>query len=112
MKLQFNDLTQFPVIDRVNIHSVDWMIYQISIVINGQEKLVYDGEQPFRCRNLLEVRALFETLNVGKYFLLRPDSAYDEMIGQPQPVFSDSIAIELHWPKLNETGPSPSSQIH
>lgn len=103
MKLQLTDLEHLLQIEEVKVHSVDWMIYQVTVQFDGQTKLLYNGERPFRCRNLLEIRALFEFLPVERYILVRPDSAYDEMVGQPEAAFSDALEIELYWNVSNET---------
>ena len=103
MKLQLTDLAHLTRITEVKVHSVDWMIYQVTVQFDGQSKLLYDGDKPFRCRNLLEIRALFELLPVQRYLLVRPESTYDEMVGQPQAIFSDALEIELHWHLNDET---------
>lgn len=100
MKLQLSDLAELEPIERVTIHSIDWMIYQVSLTIDDQEKLLYQGQHPFRFHNLLQVRELFELLDVRRYRLLRNNSAYDEMIGQPEPLFSDTLEVELFWKKV------------
>ncbi|MDF2182104.1 DUF6482 family protein [Neptuniibacter sp. CAU 1671] len=101
MKLQLADLAGVASITQVTIHSIDWMIYQVSLEIDGKELLLYAGEAPFRSRNLLQIKELFETLPVTKYRLGRPTSAYDEMVGQPTPMFSDALETELFWQRID-----------
>ncbi|MFW1677879.1 DUF6482 family protein [Pontibacter sp. JAM-7] len=97
MKLQFSDLPGLQPIERVTVHSIDSMIYQVSVTVGGKRHLLYQGQQPFRCHNLLQVKELFQLLEVEHYLLQRPASAYDEMVGQPVPMFNDAMETDLCW---------------
>ncbi len=96
-KLQISDISALQPIDLIQIHSLDWMLYQVSISSNNTQKLLYKGQTPYRFHNLLQIKELFETLEVHRYQLIRDNSAYDEMIGQPEALFSDAIAVDLFW---------------
>ena len=97
MKLQFSNLPALQPLQQVKIHSIDWMIYQISVRSQQGEQLLYEGDQPFRCRNLDTIKELFEPFTVEQFILLRGCSVYDEMVGQSQPLFSDSMSLDLAW---------------
>lgn len=99
-KLQIRELDKLQPISQVIIHSIDWMIYQVSVVEGMQTRLLYSGDSPFRCHNLLQIKELFQLLDVSEYLLERKNSAYDEMIGQPAPLFSDCMRVHLPWKRL------------
>ena len=102
-KLQITDLSDLQPIELIQIHSLDWMLYQVSISSNDTQRLLYDGDYPCRFHNLLQIKELFETMSVIRYQLIRDNSAYDEMIGQPEALFSDAIAVDLFWKQVENT---------
>jgi len=103
MKLQIEDLSDLEPIDKVIIHSIDWMIYQVTVSAEGEDRLLYQGSSPFRCKNLLEIQEIFQQIYVEYFGLRRPNSAYDEMVGQPPSGFPDSFEIPLPWKKVTVT---------
>lgn len=103
MKLQIEDVTDLNPIDKVIVHSIDWMTYQVFIIYQGKQHVLYQGKDPFNSRNLLDIQELFQCLDVESYVLRRPSSAYDEMVGQPENVFLDSFEISLPWKYLATT---------
>ncbi|MGI9286376.1 MAG: DUF6482 family protein [Pseudomonadales bacterium] len=83
MKLRIADVYNYPSLRKAIVHSVDQMLYIITIVIDGQEKLLHnDDGSPFRTTKLSEVHLVLELVNAEET-VLRQQSAYDEMIGQP-----------------------------
>jgi len=82
-------------IDKVIVHSLDWSLYQASIVIDGQEQVLAgkDG-RPVRARSMLQLEAMFEDFKV-KEMVLRQESAYDEMINQPVRECSNRIEVPV-----------------
>lgn len=103
MKLQIEDLSDLEPIDKVIIHSIDWMIYQVTVSAEGEDRLLYQGNSPFRCKNLLEIQEIFQPIHVEYFGLRRPNNAYDEMVGQTTSVFLDSFEIPLPWKKVTVT---------
>jgi hypothetical protein len=99
MKIQISDLARLQPLGKVVVHSIDWMLYQVSVEHQGKQYFIYDGDTPFSSNNLLEIREMFQFLEVERFALLRPKSIYDEMIGQPECMFSDSFEVPLIWPK-------------
>lgn len=83
MTISLKQLQQFPRIEKLTIHSLDLMLYQVSVELDGQEIYVTDNHgKLLRSHNLLSIQALFEGWPI-EHLLLRHESAYDEMIGQP-----------------------------
>ena len=69
--------------DKVKLHSLESNLYQLSVVIDGQEEYVVDGKGRFvTSHNKLELQSLFKEKQVDSMVLCH-QSAYDEMVGQP-----------------------------
>ena len=83
MTISLKQLQQLPRIEKLTIHSLDLMLYQVSVELNGSELYVTDNQgRLLRSHNLLSIQALFEGWPIER-ITLRHESAYDEMIGQP-----------------------------
>ena len=83
MALTIKEFTRLAQPARVIIHSLDRALYQVTVVIDGQEQLlIVDSGRPFRSHNLQHVRETLQVMPVAS-ITLRQQSAYDEMIGQP-----------------------------
>ena len=91
----FKSLRRGAVIDKVIVHSLDWSLYQASIVVDGQEQVLTgkDG-RPVRARSMLQLEAMFEDFKV-KEMVLRQESAYDEMVNQPVREISNRIEVPI-----------------
>ena len=82
MKLLFNKLSSCS-IQRLIINSLEQALYQAIVVIDDKEHIVWGSDKKvLLSRNLMELRELFETLDIPET-VLRHDSPYDEMIGLP-----------------------------
>lgn len=83
MKLHVADLAKYPSLSKVIVHSLDQMLYIITVVIDGREHLLYrDDGRPFRTNRLSEIHSVLAPAIIEET-VLRQQSAYDEMIGQP-----------------------------
>lgn len=70
-------------IDKVMIHSLESNLYQVSVLIQGQEHYITDNKGKIvHSHNKLELQALFDDIKVDE-MVLSHVSAYDEMIGLP-----------------------------
>ncbi len=93
--IQFQKLNKRDPIEKVIIVSLDLALYQVNVLVDGQELLVSDKKgKPLRARNTLEIEALFEGYNV-KDMVLRHESAYDEMVNQPTRQGSNRMEVPL-----------------
>lgn len=93
MKLHVADLASYPSLSKVIVHSVDQMLYIITVVIDGQEHLLHsDDGCPFRTTRLSEIHAVLARANAEET-VLRQQSPYDEMIGQPPPEGDNTLEI-------------------
>lgn len=88
-----------PAIDKIVIHSLDLMLYQASAIVEGDEYYVTDDNgKLLRSHNLLEMQVKFEGMNFQQ-MVLRQQSAYDEMVGQP--VRQQANALEVPIGNMN-----------
>jgi hypothetical protein len=105
MALSIADFSRLEQPVHVVIHSLDRALYQVTVLLEGQEQLLVESPgRPFRHHNLQQVREMLHTLPVAS-ITLRQQSAYDEMIGQP----AREEANTLELPLSLEEYPPPSS---
>lgn len=82
MKILLKDL-EFYTVEGLIIRSLELALYQAQVVIDGEEHVVWASEKKvLLCRNLTEMREKFQPFAIPKT-VLRHESPYDEMIGQP-----------------------------
>ena len=81
--MKWSELEKIECIDVVRIHSLASNLYQLAVVIDGQEWFVEDRTgRPITSHNKIALQNLFEHKQVHKMVLCH-HSAYDEMVGQP-----------------------------
>lgn len=84
MKLKYGYVLKNIDVDKIIVESYDQCLYQCFLEHEGREKLIWgDDGHPMTTFSLTEMRKLIFPLNPSQVFL-RQNSAYDEMIGQPQ----------------------------
>lgn len=104
--IRIQELRKLSVIDKVIIHSLDQCIYQASALIDGEEQMLADSKgKLLRSHNLLEMQTLFEMLPVER-FVLRQQSAYDEMINQPIRQGANTLEVPLGHNGFGNANPS------
>ena len=109
MTISLKDLRKLSSVDKVIIHSHDLSLYLVSIVVDGEEHYLVDSEgRPVRSHNKLVLQSLFERHQV-KQMVLRQQSAYDEMVGQPPKSGDNTLEVSLGDNKLG--GPT-STRLH
>ncbi|ASP38682.1 hypothetical protein CHH28_08315 [Bacterioplanes sanyensis] len=95
MAISMNEVRRCTRIDKVIIHSLDLCLYQVSVVVDGNEQYVTDNKgKLLRSFNILNLQTLFEGLPVTQ-MVLRQQSAYDEMVGQPDREHSNAMEVPL-----------------
>ena len=94
MKLLLKDLTS-KCIDKLIINSLEQALYQAVVVIDGEEHLVWKSQdKTLITRNLTKMREHFEKLDI-KEIVLRHESPYDEMVGQPPKSGTNRLEVPL-----------------
>ncbi|HDM8223812.1 TPA: hypothetical protein P0E24_003087 [Vibrio campbellii] len=81
MSMPLSKLEKFFYIDKLVIHSLDLALYQVSVLVDGEEHFVTDDKDKFlRAHSILELQKQCRHLKAKKQ-VLRQQSAYDEMVG-------------------------------
>ncbi len=95
MKLAVTEFEQFRVSVPAVIYSLDRGLYQVMVVVDGEERLlVEDGGRAVRRHSIEAVRGLLRGLPVAS-LVMRHRSAYDEMVGQPARLCDNTLEIPL-----------------
>ncbi len=82
MKYLFSEL-EFHKIEKLVICSLELALYQAFVVIDGEEHAVWENTKKIlRTRNLIQMREKFAPFKIDST-VLRHESPYDEMVGQP-----------------------------
>ncbi|MBO9489462.1 hypothetical protein J7384_03710 [Endozoicomonas sp. G2_1] len=94
MKIYYKNLASTK-IEKLIINSLEQALYQALVVIDGQEHVVWQSEQKtLITRNLTKMREYFEKMNINE-IVLRHESPYDEMVGQPIKNNSNRLEVPL-----------------
>ena len=95
MKLSINEFAELPGVADVTIHSLDVALYQVTVALQtGPHVLVDKHGKVIRHRNLQHVREMLHVLPV-RNVVLRQESAFDEMIGQPSREGSNALEVQV-----------------
>ena len=87
----FKSQTELPVI----VHSIDMAGYQAAVTLNGHEYLlVTENGKPLRHQSLMHMRQALHAMPVAS-LTLRHQSAYDEMINQPERTNTNTLELSL-----------------
>lgn len=106
MKISFEEFAQCAEPVDVIIHSLEQALYQVTLVIDQQERLLVENDgKTFRRHSLQQVREALQTMPVLS-LRLRQQSAYDEMVGQPVRESSNALDVPL------SLDPYPPPRIH
>ncbi|WP_245582697.1 DUF6482 family protein [Oceanobacter kriegii] len=98
--LTVKQLRQIPRIDKLVIHAIDLSLYQVSVHVDGTEHFILDHQGRYlRSYNIVSLQAVFEGMAIGKQ-VLRHQSCYDEMVGQPSREGSNVMEVPLGDNKL------------
>lgn len=95
MSMPLSKLEKFFYIDKLVIHSLDLALYQVSVLVDGEEHFVTDDKGKFlRAHSILELQKQYRNLKANKQ-ILRQQSAYDEMVGQPSRSGTNELEVLL-----------------
>ncbi|WP_305819292.1 DUF6482 family protein [Photobacterium leiognathi] len=100
MTMPLSKLEKFFYIDKLVVHSLDLSLYQASVVIDDQEHYITNEKGDYiRAISILEIQKMCRRLKV-KSWVLRQQSAYDEMIGMPYGKQDNTLEVPLSNNKL------------
>ncbi|WP_100658480.1 DUF6482 family protein [Alteromonas flava] len=92
MKFPFNALSNYPVIDLLEVHSFEMNVYLVQLNVGSNSGMVYDDkDKPMRFYSTQQIRELFAEFDVKQAIMVH-DTPYDEMIGNP-PKASEKMAL-------------------
>ena len=95
MKRTLKELAAHGQIDRLVIRSVDLSLYIAVAEMAGDDCLITNNDgSTLRTRNLLEMKQAVAGLPFDE-LVLRQESAYDEMVGQPDREGSNALEVGL-----------------
>jgi hypothetical protein len=95
LSITLSKLQKYFAVEKLIYHSIDLSLYQVSVVVEGEEHYITDEKGKFlRSVNLIELQKLLKNLPAIKS-VLRHTSAYDEMIGGPEKISSNLLEVPL-----------------
>ncbi len=95
MAVNLKTLASLEQIEKVIIHSITTSCYQVSVLLDGEEVFLVDKKgRLLSHHNIAGLQALFENLPVQS-LVLRHQSAYDEMVGQPLRDQANTLEVPL-----------------
>jgi hypothetical protein len=87
------DLYYHQPLPKVTVHSIDMALYQVSVMIDGFEFYVKENNGEYlRARSPVEVQKRLDGIEYVQ-MVLRHESAYDEMVGQPTRQGSNALEV-------------------
>ncbi len=95
MAMPLSTLERFFYLDKLVVHSLDMSLYQVSVEVDGEEHFITDKNGTMlRAFSIVELQRQCAALNV-KQWVLRQQSAYDEMIGSPERQQAKTMEVPL-----------------
>ena len=80
---------------RATVHSFERSLYQVTVCVDGREHLLLEESgRTFRRRSINAVREALAEVALEE-LVLRQESAYDEMIGQPVRQQDNALVVPL-----------------
>ncbi len=93
--MQVKELQNVLSFEKVIIHSLAPNLYQVSVMIDKEEVFLLDGKGKFlTSHNKQDLQSLFKGKKVD-VMVLRQQSAYDEMVGQPIRVSTNCLEVPI-----------------
>ncbi|WP_194436218.1 DUF6482 family protein [Vibrio fluminensis] len=100
MAMSLHTLEQFFYLDKLVVHSLDLSLYQVSVEVDGEEHFIIDDKgKMLRAFSIVELQKQCANLNAKKW-VLRQQSAYDEMVGAPIRQQDNTLEVPLGNNKL------------
>jgi hypothetical protein len=93
MGILFSELKQYQPLQKVIVHSLEMALFQVSVVINDSEYVVYEeNDELMKALSPLHIQQRFAELAYAQ-MVLRHSSAYDEMCGQAEKTSSNMLEV-------------------
>lgn len=93
--MRVKDLNNLVSFEKVIIHSLAPNLYQLSVVVGGEESFVENDKGTLlSSHNKQDLQALFKDKEVIA-MVLHQQSAYDEMVGQPIRELANRLEVPI-----------------
>lgn len=100
MRITLIKLQHSPPVDKAIINSTERCLYYLSVEIGGEEYLVVNKQKrALSARNKLDLQQIAESISARR-IVLRHESAYDEMVGQPSGGQGNRLEVSLGGSQL------------
>jgi hypothetical protein len=95
MRITLKEFSRWPAKLPLIVHSIDMAGYQAIVVIDGHEHLLIgNNRKPLHHQSLMHMREALVSMPIAA-MTLRHQSAYDEMINQPQRQHPNTLELPL-----------------
>lgn len=95
MRISLTELQHSRPVDKAIINSTERCLYYLSVEIGGEEYLVMNKQKRvLSARNKLDLQQIAEAASARR-IVLRHESAYDEMVGQPLGEQGNRLEVQL-----------------
>ena len=95
MTVTLQAFAQWPTALPVTVHSIDMAGYQATVLIDGTTHLLIERRsKPLHRQSLMAMREALKSMPVAS-LVLQHQSAYDEMINQPERERDNTLAVPL-----------------
>ena len=112
MRITLTELQHSPPVDKAIINSTERCLYYLSVEIGGEEYLVMDKQnRTLNARNKLDLQKVAEAVSARR-IVLRHESAYDEMVGQPSGGQGNRLEVPLGGSGLGTSTATDSGLNH
>jgi len=105
MKLTLKEFSKSSALLPVIVHSIDMAGYQATVIKDGHEYLlIAKNGKPLRHQSLMHMREALKSMPVAS-LVLQHQSAYDEMINQPQRHQQNTLEVPISmdlYPHIND----------
>ncbi|MCV2403787.1 DUF6482 family protein [Marinomonas sp. C2222] len=93
--MRLKDLGKVTSFEKVIIHSLAPNLYQLSVVVDGEELFVENDKGALlSSHNKQDLQTLFKDKEVAS-MVLHQQSAYDEMVGQPTRESANRLEVPI-----------------
>tara|TARA_B100000767_G_scaffold267139_1_gene285454 strand:+ start:2448 stop:2747 length:300 start_codon:yes stop_codon:yes gene_type:complete len=95
LKISISRLADIELIEDVEILSIDCALYTVRAIIQGQQYRVVDKrDKPYTKNSVEHIKKDLHNCNIKSLALVH-QSAFDEMVGQPNRESSNAIRVPL-----------------
>lgn len=96
-RLEISALEAMTHIEKVTVHSLERMIYQVTLQLDGTTAILTDAQgKPARFNHTDQIRELLQNARIEQAVMLLP-TTFDEMIGRPEMAEKTNCEILLGW---------------